>query len=171
MTCLEQQFSFRILRSRRITIICFDLYEELGMKNLSRNWVLSGKRLTAFRFLSQENLQRIKRLLLNQERREERWMFSLLVNKLNNRTRSRKLILSMLLRLDWGGSRESWLFYVHSSFNIDMRNRTIPNRTPILLVIILWPIWSSRKWKPAELLMNALWEWALCYRGVLITVV
>ena len=60
-----------------------------------------------------------------------------------------------------------FVMYIWASIS-DMRNRTIPNRIPILLVI-LWPIWLAANEKPAELLMNALWSelFVIC---VLITV-
>lgn len=60
-----------------------------------------------------------------------------------------------------------FVMYIWASIS-DMRNRTIPNRIPILLVI-LWPIWLAANEKPAELLMNALWS-ELFVIGVLITV-
>ncbi len=49
-----------------------------------------------------------------------------------------------------------FVMYIWASIS-DMRNRTIPNRTPVLLVgfmaYLAWP-----QMKPAELLMNALWS-------------
>ena len=60
-----------------------------------------------------------------------------------------------------------FVMYIWASIS-DMRNRTIPNRIPLLLVI-LWPIWLAANENPAELLMNALWS-ELFVIGVLITV-
>ena len=60
-----------------------------------------------------------------------------------------------------------FVMYICASIS-DMRNRTIPNRIPLLLTV-LWPIWLVTNEKPAELLMNALWSelFVIC---VLITV-
>ena len=60
-----------------------------------------------------------------------------------------------------------FVMYIWASIS-DMRNRTIPNRIPLLLAF-LWPIWLVTNEKPAELLMNALWSelFVIC---VLITV-
>ena len=60
-----------------------------------------------------------------------------------------------------------FIMYIWASIS-DMRNRTIPNRIPLLLAF-LWPIWLVTNEKPAELLMNALWSelFVIC---VLITV-
>ena len=59
------------------------------------------------------------------------------------------------------------VMYMWASIS-DMRNRTIPNRIPILLVL-LWPIWLVTNEKRTELLMNALWSelFVIC---VLVTV-
>ena len=39
----------------------------------------------------------------------------------------------------------------------DMRNRTIPNRIPIMLVF-LWPIWLAVNKNRAEIIMSSLWS-------------
>ena len=59
------------------------------------------------------------------------------------------------------------VMYIWASIS-DMRNRTIPNRIPILFAIS-WPIWLAANEKCTELLMNALWSelFVIC---VLITV-
>ena len=48
------------------------------------------------------------------------------------------------------------VMYIWASIS-DMRNRTIPNRIPILLAIS-WPIWLAVNENRTELLMNALWS-------------
>ena len=48
------------------------------------------------------------------------------------------------------------VMYIWASIS-DMRNRTIPNRIPILLAIS-WPIWLAVNENCTELLMNALWS-------------
>lgn len=60
-----------------------------------------------------------------------------------------------------------FVMYIWASIS-DMRNRTIPNRIPLLLAF-LWPIWLVANEKHTELLMNALWSelFVIC---VLITV-
>ena len=60
-----------------------------------------------------------------------------------------------------------FVMYIWASIS-DMRNRTIPNRIPILLAF-LWPIWLVANEKRTELLMNALWSelFVIC---VLVTV-
>ena len=60
-----------------------------------------------------------------------------------------------------------FVMYIWASIS-DMRNRTIPNRIPLLLAF-LWPIWLVTNEKHTELLMNALWSelFVIC---VLITV-
>lgn len=60
-----------------------------------------------------------------------------------------------------------FVMYIWASIS-DMRNRTIPNRIPILFAIS-WPIWLAANEKRTELLMNALWSelFVIC---VLITV-
>lgn len=60
-----------------------------------------------------------------------------------------------------------FVMYIWASLS-DMRNRTIPNRIPILITF-LWPIWLVANEKHTELLMNALWSelFVIC---VLITV-
>lgn len=60
-----------------------------------------------------------------------------------------------------------FVMYIWASIS-DMRNRTIPNRIPLLLAF-LWPIWLVANETRTELLMNALWSelFVIC---VLITV-
>lgn len=60
-----------------------------------------------------------------------------------------------------------FVMYIWASIS-DMRNRTIPNRIPILLAF-LWPIRLVTNEKHTELLMNALWSelFVIC---VLVTV-
>ena len=60
-----------------------------------------------------------------------------------------------------------FVMYIWASIS-DMRNRTIPNRIPLLLTV-LWPIWLVANETRTELLMNALWSelFVIC---VLITV-
>ena len=48
------------------------------------------------------------------------------------------------------------VMYIWASIS-DIRNRTIPNRIPILLAIS-WPIWLAVNENRTELLMNALWS-------------
>ena len=60
-----------------------------------------------------------------------------------------------------------FVMYIWASIS-DMRNRTIPNRIPLLLAF-LWPIWLVANETRTELLMNALWSelFVIC---VLVTV-
>ena len=48
------------------------------------------------------------------------------------------------------------VMYICASIS-DMRNRTIPNRIPIMLVF-LWPIWLAVNKNRAELIMSSLWS-------------
>ena len=47
-----------------------------------------------------------------------------------------------------------FVMYIWASIS-DMRNRTIPNRIPLLLAF-LWPIWLVANETRTELLMNAI---------------
>ena len=49
-----------------------------------------------------------------------------------------------------------FVMYIWASIS-DMRNRTIPNRIPILFAF-LWPIWLATNENRTELLMNAFWS-------------
>ena len=48
------------------------------------------------------------------------------------------------------------VMYICASIS-DMRNRTIPNRIPIMLVF-LWPIWLAVNKNRAEMIMSSLWS-------------
>ena len=48
------------------------------------------------------------------------------------------------------------VMYICASIS-DMRNRTIPNRIPIILVF-LWPIWLAANKNRAEMIMSSLWS-------------
>ena len=48
------------------------------------------------------------------------------------------------------------VMYICASIS-DMRNRTIPNRIPIILVF-LWPIWLALNKNRAEMIMSSLWS-------------
>ena len=48
------------------------------------------------------------------------------------------------------------VMYICASIS-DMRNRTIPNRIPIILVF-LWPIWLALNKNRAEMIMSSLWN-------------
>ena len=48
------------------------------------------------------------------------------------------------------------VMYIWASI-LDLRNRTIPNRIPILFAF-LWPIWLATNENRTELLMNAFWS-------------
>ena len=48
------------------------------------------------------------------------------------------------------------VMYICASIS-DMRNRTIPNRIPIMLVF-LWPIWLAVNKNQAEMMVSSLWS-------------